>query len=486
MLQHFLLALQTDKHFKMRKIMHEHQFNQDFFRYLEASPTPFHAVAFMAGKLQDSGFIELSETAPWKLEPGNSYFVTRDNGALAAFTLASEKNRKQGFRIMGAHTDSPSLKIKPLAAKASHSYFQLGVEVYGGPLLSTWFDRDLSIAGLVVCTTADNHLATLLIDFKRPLVVIPSLAIHLDREANNGRAINKQKELAPIICQIPGNEPLTPMNETSAFHNSFSCKKNNITSCKALNFSSILAEQIQREHPECKAAAIMGYDLFCHDSQPPSFLGANNEFICSGRLDNLLSCFTGYTAMIETRTQKTATGNSLLICNNHEEVGSLTAEGAKGTFLQSILQRIIPDPDSRQRILRQSFFISMDSAHGVHPNFSDKSDPEHLPLLNHGPVIKSNASQNYATTGISAAIYKTIAAEAGVPTQDFVMRSDMGCGSTIGPHTAATLGIPTVDIGTPTLAMHSIREMTGSRDPYLLYRTIHHFLSREHLPRIQG
>ncbi len=486
MLRHFLLALLTDKHFKMRKIMHEHQFNQDFFRYLEASPTPFHAVAFMAGKLQDSGFIELSETDPWNLEPGNSYFVIRDNGALAAFTLAADNIQDQGFRFLGAHTDSPSLQIKPLAGKASHSYFQLGVEVYGGPLLATWFDRGLSIAGRVVCATPDNHLIPLLIDFKRPVAIIPSLAIHFDREANQGHAINKQNELAPILFQISGDESLTPMSGTSAFDSPISCKKNKKLGCKALNFSSILTEQINREHPEEKVAAIMGFDLFCYDCQPPSFLGMNNDFITGGRLDNLLSCFTGYTAMIESRTPKTASTNSLLICNNHEEIGSYTASGAKGTFLQSMLQRIIPDPAARQRTLRQSFFISMDNAHGVHPNFSDKSDPQHLPLLNHGPVVKSNANQNYATTAVSSAIYKTIASEAGVATQDFVMRSDMACGSTIGPYTAATLGIPTVDIGAPTLAMHSIREITGSRDPFLLYRTIHRFLSREHLPQVRG
>jgi len=466
--------------------MQEPRFNQDFFQFLEASPTPFHAVAHMAAKLREAGFQQLFETDAWNLESGNAYFVIRDNGALAAFTLAAGNMQDQGFRFLGAHTDSPSLQIKPLAGKTSHSYFQLGVEVYGGPLLSTWFDRDISIAGRVVCATTDNQLVTLLIDFKRPVAIIPSLAIHFDRDANNGHAIQKQNELAPILCQISGDESLTSMNGISASHSSFSCQENNKTSCKALNFSSILAEQINREYPEYKTAAIMGFDLFCHDCQPPSFLGINNEFITGGRLDNLLSCFAGYTAMIETKTSKTASGNSLLICNNHEEIGSFTASGAKGTFLQSMLQRIIPDPVARQRTLRRSFFISMDNAHGVHPNFSDKSDPQHLPLLNHGPVVKSNANQNYATTSISSAIYKTIAAEAGVATQDFVMRSDMACGSTIGPYTAATLGIPTVDIGAPTMAMHSIREITGSRDPFLLYRTIRRFLSREHLPQIRG
>ncbi len=436
--------------------MQENHFNQDFFQFLQGSPTPFHAVSSMAGKLRDAGFHQVSETEPWTLAPGNSYFIIRDNGALAAFTLAAKDYQDQGFRILGTHTDSPALQLKPLAGKTSHSFFQLGVEVYGGPLLATWFDRDLSIAGRVVCTTTDNSLSTLLVDFKRPVAIIPSLAINLDREANNGRAINKQNELTPIFSQITGAD--------------------------ALNFSSILAEQINKEYPDTQVAAIMGFDLFCYDCQPPSFLGLGNEFIMGSRLDNLLSCFVGITAMTETR----ADNNRLLICYNHEEIGSITAAGAQGSFLHSILKRIIPDSVSRHRALRGSFFISMDNAHGVHPNFSDKSDPEHMPLLNHGPVLKTNANQRYATTSVSSAIYKTIAAEAGVVTQNFVMRNDMACGSTIGPHTAAILGIPTVDVGAPTLAMHSIREMTGSHDPFLLYKTINRFLTRDHLPQTNG
>ncbi|MDD3814559.1 MAG: M18 family aminopeptidase [Desulfocapsaceae bacterium] len=440
--------------------MQEDRFTQDFFQFLQASPTPFHAVSFMAAKLRESGFHELCETRPCELLAGNSYFIIRDNGALAAFTLASSNVADPSFRIMGTHTDSPALQIKPLAGKASHSFFQLGVEVYGGPLLSTWFDRELSIAGRVVCRTSEGALTTLLIDFKRPVAIIPSLAIHFDREANKGHAINKQKELVPILSQITEDD--------------------------SLNISSILAEQIQKEHSNRKVEAIISFDLFCYDCQPPSFLGLGNEFISASRLDNLLSCFVGYSAMIEALKDTQADNNRLLICNNHEEIGSLTAAGAKGSFLHSILGRIMPDPVTRDRTLHGSFFISMDNAHGVHPNFSDKSDPDHTPLLNHGPVIKSNANQSYATTSISGAIYKTIATEAGVTTQDFVMRSDMACGSTIGPQTSALLGIPTVDIGAPTLAMHSIREMTGSHDPFLLYRTINRFLTRKRLPQTEG
>ncbi|MDO8947572.1 MAG: M18 family aminopeptidase [Desulfocapsaceae bacterium] len=440
--------------------MQEDRFNQDFFQFLQTSPTPFHAVSFMAAKLRDAGFQQLFETDAWHLAPGNSYFIIRDNGALAAFTLASTNVQDQGFRIMGSHTDSPALQIKPLAGKTSHSFFQLGVEVYGGPLLTTWFDRELSIAGRVVCTTTEGALLTLLIDFKRPVAIIPSLAIHFDREANKGHAIDKQKELVPILSQITEDD--------------------------SLNLSSILAEQIKKEHSDKQVEAIISFDLFCYDCQPPSYLGIGNEFITASRLDNLLSCFVGFSAMIETLKDTKADTNRLLICNNHEEIGSLTAAGAKGSFLHSMLGRIMPDPVTRDRTLRGSFFISMDNAHGIHPNFSDKSDPEHTPLLNHGPVIKSNANQSYATTSISEAIYKIIAAEAGVATQDFVMRSDMACGSTIGPHTSALLGTPTVDIGAPTLAMHSIREMTGSHDPFLLCRTINRFLTRERLPQTEG
>ena len=440
--------------------MREDRFNQDFFQFLEASPTPFHAVSFMAGKLRDQGFKQLTESDAWELTGGSSYFIIRDNGALVAFTLAARNFQAQGFRILGAHTDSPSLQIKPLAGRVTNSFFQLGVEVYGGPLLAPWFDRDLSIAGRVVCATTKGALTPLLVDFKRPLAIIPSLAIHFDRESNKGHAINKQTELSPIISQVTGED--------------------------SLNFSSILAEQIKKEHPDAKIETVMDFDLFCYDCQAPSFLGLGNEFITGSRLDNLLSCFVGYTSMIEANSPTGADTNRLLICNNHEEIGSLTAAGAKGSLLHSTLKRIMPDPVTRHRALHSSFLISMDNAHGIHPNFSDKSDPEHSPLLNHGPVIKTNANQSYASTSISRAIYKTIAREAGVSTQDFVMRSDMACGSTIGPHTAAVLGIPTVDIGAPTLAMHSIREMTGSRDPFLLYKTIDRFLSRERHPHIQG
>lgn len=414
----------------------------------------------MVSTLQHAGFQQLFEKNTWALVPGNAYYIIRDNGALAAFTLPPQGQHQPGFKIIGAHTDSPALQVKPIPATTAHSFVQLGVEVYGGPLLAPWFDRDLSIAGRVVCTSADGLLPPLLIDFKRPMAIIPSLAIHLDREANNGRAINRQKNLAPIFSQISGNN-----------HH---------------NFADILIEQIRKEHPDKSITSILGFDLFCYDCQAPSLLGLNNEFIVASRLDNLLSCFVGLTALTQAMGHHDSHDIRVLICNNHEEIGSLTAAGAKGSFLHSILRRIQPEPAQLDSALRQSLFVSLDNAHGVHPNFSDTTEPNHAPLLNHGPVIKSNANHNYATSSMTAALYKTIATEAGVATQNFVMRSDMTCGSTIGPHSAATLGIPTVDVGAPTLAMHSIREMTGRHDPFLLYQTMIQFFTHFVIPQFQN
>ncbi|MDR3628828.1 MAG: M18 family aminopeptidase [Desulfocapsaceae bacterium] len=425
--------------------------NEAFFNFLTASPTPFHAVSAMAERFRSHGFIPLREQENWQLSPGNSYFVVREDGALIAFSLGSESPAAAGFRILGAHSDSPSLQIKPRPDARNQQLHQLGVEIYGGALLSPWFDRPLSIAGRVSCRIGDT-LQTLLLDFRQPLLIIPSLAIHLDRKANSNRSINAQLHMVPIISHM--------ISETFP------------------DFKAILKDQIAREYPEKNAAEILGFDMFCYDWQPPCLLGLNNDFISAGRLDNLLSCFVGMQAMLEAR----GTGSRMFICNNHEETGSMSATGAQGSFPLATLERIIPDVQSRQISLSRSFFISMDNAHGGHPNFTDKADPLHTILLNHGPVIKINANQRYATSSFSKAVFQLLADEVQVKTQEFVMRNDMACGSTIGPLIASRLGVPTVDVGAPSLAMHSIRELTGSSDPSFLHRIILHFLNREHLP----
>ncbi len=432
--------------------MNAQAFNEDFFTFLTSSPTPFHAVATMAGRFVKHGFHQLQEQEAWTLTEGNSYFVIREDGALIAFSIGSTDYVKKGFRLLGAHSDSPCLQIKPRPDITGQGFHQVGVEVYGGALLNPWFGRALSVAGRVCCRMGDNSLQTLLLDLQRPLLIIPSLAIHFDWEANKNHPINAQQHLTPLLSQVAADT--------------------------FPDFTAILMEQLARERPAIEATEILGFDMFCYDTQPPCLIGYKDEFINAGRLDNLLSCFVGMRAMLEAD----GNGNRMFICNNHEETGSTSATGALGSLPLAAFERLIPDVQSRQICLSRSFFISMDNAHGVHPNFTDKSDPSHHILLNHGPVIKMNANQRYATNSISKAFFQLLAKEAGVQTQEFVMRNDMACGSTIGPLIAARLGVRTVDVGAPSLAMHSIRETTGSQDPLLLYQAIRHFLSREHLP----
>lgn len=427
-------------------------FNSSLFTFLETSTTPFHACSNIADFFKDRGFQQLKENESWSLQQGSSYYVIREGGAIIAFTLGFDESSDQGFRIIAAHTDSPCLQVKPQPDVKQSSYHQLGVEVYGGSLLSPWFDRDLSIAGRICCRTKGDELITLLIDFKRSLVMIPSVAIHLNREANKGYEINKQTHLPPIIGQSLNNQ--------------------------LPDFTSHLHQQAEQQYPGLGISEVLSFDMFCYDLQGPLYTGVGNEFISSPRLDNLLSCHAGMHAMASSDRTK----NSLLFCANHEENGSLSSTGAHGSFISSTLERIVEDSTSRLVTLHTSFLISADNAHATHPNFTDKMDKHHEIHLNKGPVIKVNANQRYTTSSISSAFYKEICRRAAITPQEFVMRSDIACGSTIGPMTAARLGTTAIDVGAPTLAMHSIREITGSLDPQLLYRTLHGFLDSE-LPK---
>lgn len=424
-------------------------YNENLFSFISSSPTPFHVVANMEEYLLQQGFNRLQENSRWLLEKGQAYFLSKENGAIIAFILGSEEECEQGFRLLAAHTDSPCLQVKPHADIRMGPYLQLGVEVYGGSLLSPWFDRDLSLAGRVCCRMSNGCLGVLLVDFRRPLLTIPNIAIHFDREANKGGGINQQKHLPPILAQAVGH---------------------NIP-----DFNTILLEQIRKEHKSLAIEEVLSFDMFCYDFQKPAYTGVRNELISSARLDNLISCHTGVSAIGKATRKK----NVLLFCANHEENGSTSAVGAQGCFLESVLERIVTDATTRRITLSNSFLISMDNAHATHPNFMDKSDSAHEIHLNKGPVIKVNANQRYATNSISSAIYKQICKEVEIIPQEFVMRSDLPCGSTIGPITSSRLGVRTVDIGSASLAMHSIREHTGAMDPYMLYRTIEHFLESD-------
>ncbi len=415
----------------------------NLLEFIERSPTPFHAVHEMACYLSGKGFIEIKEADAWDLVPNSRYFLTRNDSSLIAFAVGSKSN--EGFKIIGAHTDSPNLRLKPHAGYAKSGYLQLGVEVYGGVLLSTWTDRDLSLAGRVILGGKKKPIAKL-IRFEQPLLRIPQLAIHLNRDVNKkGLILNEQNHLPPI----------------------FSVKKKSAP-------DEILKKMISREL-KCRPADIIGLELSLYDTQPGTLAGPEGEFIFSSRLDNLASCHCAMHALAESPVKDPAT--RVIAFYDHEEVGSETAQGAGSPFLKDVLERIIlkEEREGFLRAMAKSFFISADMAHAVHPNYSDRHDSQHMPIINGGPVIKSNAGQRYATDGVSSAWFESLCRKAGVPVQKFVVRSDLGCGSTIGPITAANLGIRTVDVGNPMLSMHSIREMAGTKDHESLTRTFKEF-----------
>ncbi len=442
-----------------RQALDKNSFNAGLLDFIAASPTPFHAVSHMSQSLLAAGFQPLNEVDAWELQAGGRYFVTRNGSSIIAFTLPETASTSQGFtypgvRLAGAHTDSPCLRIKPQPDLRKNNYLQLGVEVYGGALLNPWFDRDLSIAGRVDFMTRDQQLHSCLIDMKKPVAVIPSLAIHLDREANQSKSINAQKDLPPLLS---------------------------ISGVRDSSFDELLLGWLHDQCGRPDAERILSHELSFYDTQRPALIGLHDEFISSARLDNLLSCYLSLQALLCGGGQTC----NMLICSDHEEVGSASASGAQGPFLRSVLERIIGCTSTRierraedlERLIRNSMLISIDNAHGVHPNYADKHDGNHGPILNQGPVVKINANQRYASNSRSVAYFKSLCAQVDVPVQAFVVRSDMACGSTIGPITAAGIGVETVDIGVPTFAMHSIRELAGSDDAHSLYRVISRFFS---------
>jgi len=426
--------------------MQDSEFVDGLLDFIQASPTPFHAVEQMSSRLDDAGFQQLKEADAWQCSNPGKYYVTRNDSSIIAFTLVGDF-AKLGFRMVGAHTDSPCLKVKPNPEIIKESYLQLGVEVYGGVLLNPWFDRDLSLAGRVSYVTENGEVSNALIDFKKPVAVIPSLAIHLDRKANEKRTVNKQQHIPPILMKMPSDNSGTP------------------------DFREMLLRILLKQHPDSSAEKVLDYELSFYDVQPPAVIGLHQDFIASARLDNLLSCYTGLLSLLKAGEKQ----NCLLVCNDHEEVGSMSAAGAQGQFLRSVLERLCSTPEELARAIDQSMMISADNAHGIHPNYADKHDSNHGPVLNQGPVIKVNANQRYASNSETSAAFRYICEEADVPVQSFVVRTDMACGSTIGPITASEIGVRTLDVGVPTFAMHSIRELAGRWDGYYLYRALREY-----------
>ncbi len=430
--------------------MTNHSLNRSLLDFIQASPTPFHATATLKALFADAGFSLLDEARDWRLESGGRYVVTRNDSSLIAFVVGDRSPAEAGVRMLGAHTDSPCLRVKPQADMSNNGYYQLGVEVYGGALLNPWFDRDLSLAGRICFRDGNGRPGTTLIDFQTPVAVIPSLAIHLDREANESRRINAQQHLPPVLMQPGDAEPVT--------------------------LRQLLLQLAREQHPETAIEAVLEHELSLYDCQPGALVGLQQEFIAAARLDNLLSCFIGARALIDSG----GSASRLLVCSDHEEVGSTSACGADGPFLKSVLERLCPGPQELARCVNRSLLISVDNAHGIHPNYADRHDARHGPLLNHGPVIKTNANQRYASNSETAGLFRLLCEQAEIPVQSFVVRSDMACGSTIGPITAANIGVRTLDIGVATFAMHSIRELAGAHDTQYLHRALRRFLAHSH------
>jgi aspartyl aminopeptidase len=422
---------------------------RDLLAYIDASPSPYHACATTAARLDAAGFTRLDERTAWSAPVDRAYIVR--GGTLVAWSepVGAGADPARPFRLLGAHTDSPNLRIKPHPDGGRAGFRQLGVEVYGGALLNSWLDRDLGLSGRVVTAGPGGEPVEHLVLVDRPLLRVPQLAIHLDRDVNErGVQLNKQQHLAPVWGVGGPSEG---------------------------GFGSYLAELVGSSGG---AGSVLAWDLMAHDVQPGALLGRDDELLAAPRIDNLASCWAATRALVAAAPADAA---AVICLYDHEEVGSQSATGADSVLLGSVLERIVlargGDREAFLRALAGSFCASVDGAHATHPNYVERHEPDHRIAVNGGAVVKHNSNERYATHADSEAVVVAAASAAGVPLQHFVTRSDLPCGSTIGPVTAARLGVPTVDLGMPMLSMHSARELCGAEDPALLVRLLTQLLT---------
>lgn len=429
---------------------------EELIQFIKESPDAFHAAAAVTARLKEEGYEELTERKSWKLESGKGYYVTRNDSAVIAFQIP--EGEFSGYQVMASHSDSPSFKIKenPEMVVDNH-YVKLNVEKYGGMLMAPWFDRPLSVAGRIMVkeTTADGKkkIVSRLVNVDRDLLMIPSLAIHMNREVNEGYRYNAQKDMLPLMA----------------------------CGCEKGQFKAIVAQAAG-----VKEEDILAQDLFLYSRSQASIWGAQDEFVSCGRLDDLQCAFAGLKGFLEAghcemeevsqagAEEKKASTVPVYCMLDNEEVGSGTKQGAASTFLKDVLMRINlatgGNEETYLQMLAGSFMVSADNAHALHPNYADKTDPTNRPYVNEGIVIKHSANQKYTTDAVSAAVYRTICEAAGVPVQDFFNRSDMLGGSTLGNIANTQTPMNTVDIGLPQLAMHSVYETAGVKDTWYLIR----------------
>lgn len=413
-------------------------YTEKLLSFIDASPVNFLAVRNVCNTLLDNGFVQLHADEALKDLP-DKFFITKNNSAVFAFHMGRQSMADAGFRIIAAHSDSPTFRIKPNAEMVGEGgLLRLNTEAYGGAILNTWFDRPLSLAGRVILRSADAlNPQTRLLNIKRPLLVIPNLAIHFNRQVNDGVKLSKQKDMLPILGYV--NDRL----EADGL------------------LVRLIANELQIEKEQ-----IIDFDLYLYDTTPACLVGLNNEFISSGRLDDLSMVHAGMEAMIAESAKPAAT--KVLAIFDNEETGSGTKQGAGSNFLMSLIQRIVlaqgGSLDDYYRSVEKAFMVSADNAHGFHPNYAEKYDPTNHALLGGGPVIKINAAQKYATDAMSAAVFQQICERAGVPCQRFVNSSDIAGGSTLGNILTSSIAINGVDMGNPVLAMHSVRELASAAD----------------------
>lgn len=417
----------------------EKQAAQELIQFINESPTNYHAILQVKKQLTENGFKQLFSGEAWHIERGGKYFVTKNHSSLFAFVPGKGDIAENGFKFICAHSDSPTFRIKPSAEMIVEGrYLKLNTEVYGGPILYTWFDRPLSMAGRVLLKS-DNPLkpAIQFVNFKRPLLIIPHLAIHFNRTINEqGNPLSKQKDMLPVLGMI--NEHF---------------EKDNF-------LLNLIAEEMQID-PE----HILDFDLTLYDFEKGCFTGLGDEFISCGKLDDLAMVHAGMKALLQSQD---CNKTKVLAIFDNEEVGSGTKQGAGSPILRTIIERIVSGlggkTEDLYRAIHNSFMISADMAHALHPNYPEKHDPTNHPLMNGGPVIKLNANQKYMTDGDSAAVFATVCRMAGVPCQTFVNHSDMAGGSTLGNILLSQMELRGVDIGNPMWAMHSVRETAGTQD----------------------